>query len=363
MILVVGAGIAGLSAALALAPFGEVLVAERRPSAAANAGAGIQLTPNAVKAMAAIGAGEEVAARASRPAGLTVAAAGGGAPLTRLDFGEMEATFGAPYLTASRADLAAGLLAAVAAEAHITVRYDSAVTRLEERPAGWHVPEMALDAAFVVVADGVASPLRAALCNERARDSGFVAWRGTAPDDGGRDTRLTLGAGCHLVRYALAGRADNIVFVTKGERPPETFSRTPIATALSGAGDFTPWPIRAMPAPRFALRDGAFVGDASHAMPPFLAQGGAMAIEDAAVLRAAVATHGLATAAGTAYATARTERVRRLAAQTQRQGTIYHLAPPFALARDIAMRRLGPRGILSQVGWVYGFTPSQRLGG
>ncbi|GAB5376069.1 MAG: FAD-dependent monooxygenase [Acuticoccus sp.] len=358
MILVVGAGIAGLSAALALAPFGDVVVVERRSDAAANAGAGIQLSPNAIKALAAIGARETVAARASAPAGLTIRAAGRPAPLTRLDYGAMDATFGAPYLTASRADLAAGLLAAVAAQPAITLRYDCALEALEAAPGGgWRAAGLDATPDFVVVADGVGSPLRGQLIGDAPRATPFVAWRGSAADEGSADTELTMATGCHLVRYALANRRDNIVFITKGARHPATITAGPMAAPLAAVTDWTPWPIRVRPRARFALDRGVLIGDAAHAMPPFLAQGGAMAIEDAAVLGAMVTRHGLGATAAVAYEGERQARINRLAAQTGRQGGIYHLPVPLSLPRDMAMRRLGAAGILSRVGWIYGWQP------
>lgn len=360
MILVVGAGIGGLLAALALAPFGDVLVAERRSAEAANAGAGIQLTPNAVKALAAIGAREAVEARAARPEGLEVRAAGRADPLVRLPYADMEARFGAPYLTAARADLAAALMEAVAAEPAITVRHDLAVDTITLGEAGFRVPGLGV-AEFVVAADGVGSAVRRALFGDGAEATPNIAWRGTAPENNSSVTELTMASGAHLVRYALGGGHDNMVLIAGETLHPTVLAEGPLGPLLAGVTTWTPWPIRAQRTMRYHFDRAVLVGDAAHAMPPFLAQGGAMAIEDAAVLKAAVATHGLTAAAASAYGAARRERIRRVAARTERQGAIYHLGSPLALARNLALRRLGARGILAQVGWIYDFQPPERL--
>jgi len=362
MILVVGAGIAGLSAALALAPYGDVVVAERRSAVAANAGAGIQLSPNAVKSLGAIGAREAVAARASRPSGLEVQAAGRRGSLVRLDYGAaIERRFGAPYLTAARADLAAALAEACAGRPSITIRHDFAVETLTPVEGGLLAPGLDEPAAFVVAADGVSSALRAKAFGDAPEDTPYIAWRGTAPDNGSPFTELTLARDAHLVRYAIAGDRDNMVLIAGNRLSPEMLASRPLGPRLAGVPGWTPWPIRVRRRLRFNTGAMALTGDAAHAMPPFLAQGGALAIEDAAVLGAAVATHGLSAAAASAYAAARRDRVRRIAAQTGRQGVIYHLASPMSLARDAVMRRMGPGGILSQVGWIYAFEPPTRL--
>jgi salicylate hydroxylase len=102
----------------------------------------------------------------------------------------------------------------------------------------------------------------------------------------------------------------------------------------------------------------ALTGDAAHAMLPFMAQGGAMAIEDAAVLAAMIARHGAGPAALAAYEAARKPRVARVARESARTGRIYHLAPPLSLARDAAMRALGPRRLLARLDWLYGWRPA-----
>ncbi|KAF0121666.1 MAG: monooxygenase [Xanthobacteraceae bacterium] len=98
------------------------------------------------------------------------------------------------------------------------------------------------------------------------------------------------------------------------------------------------------------------LGDAAHAMLPFAAQGGAMAIEDAAVLARACASRPDDLAgAFRAYERARAGRVARVQDLARRNGMIYHLAGPMAVARDMAMRLLGGSGLIARQDWIYGF--------
>jgi salicylate hydroxylase len=102
----------------------------------------------------------------------------------------------------------------------------------------------------------------------------------------------------------------------------------------------------------------ALLGDAAHAMLPFAAQGAGMAIEDAAVLAKTLGDGPTETAAQIAtalkrYARLRRARVARVQRTARRSGRIYHLAGPFALARDLTIRALGPQRMLARQNWIY----------
>ncbi|MEM8551652.1 MAG: FAD-dependent monooxygenase [Pseudomonadota bacterium] len=357
MILVVGAGIAGLAAAISLSRYGEVVVAERRSAVAANAGAGIQLAPNAVKALRFIGAADAVDAVADTPDGLEVWSAGRRRPTTFAPYVDFPHLFGAPTLTASRAGLHGALLSLAASNPSVSILYDQPVGRVEGVAGGWEVADVGTFS-FVVAADGVNSAVRARVEGDHAQAIAQVAWRGSSGGDLPSSTRLSLSAGTHLVRYKLSDQTDNVVLVTPERLPhPSALSSRRIGALIKDVSGWSPWPIRIFRRHRYGRGTLAYCGDAAHAMPPFLAQGGAMALEDASVLAAAVEREGLSPAAVDLYRAARLPRTKRLAAQTDRQGTIYHLPAPFSLARDMAMARLGPNAILRQVGWIYGWSP------
>lgn len=356
LVVVVGAGIGGLAAALALNGIADVIVLERRGAQAANAGAGIQISPNAFKALRAIGAADRVAATACAPDALVVRS--GGRVVVRVAYRPaMEQRYGAPYLTASRAALHAAL-GDEAAALRIEVRYDVATDEIEFVPGGCHVPGIADRADLVVAADGIASSLRAKIVGDAPRETGWTAWRGNGRVAEGNETDLVLGSGHHLVRYPLSDENENCVLVARDARGPQIVARTATGAMMADVETWMAWPMRVRLPHVYHRGRVAFVGDGAHAMLPFLAQGGAMALEDAAVLGAMVRAHGLTDAALEAYGNARSSRVARVAAQAARQGSIYHMAAPLSLARDIALRRLGAQGVYKRMDWIYGWHPA-----
>lgn len=343
MFTVVGAGIAGLASALALAPHGPVRVLERRDREAAQGGAGIQLAPNAMAALDALGLADTVRQRASAPDRLAIRTAGRARDLIALHYPPLSARYGAPFLTIARARLMETLLHAAEANGAIEIVYNTPASGDGE-------------ATLRVAADGVHSALRSRLIGDAPRDTGACAWRASgAPAED--HTELTMGPGYHLVRYPLAGQRDNLVLVTRGGRHP-TSLRAPVAAALDGATGWTPWPIKVRPRHRYAMDNTAFVGDAAHAMTPYLAQGGAMALEDAVTLGAAVSAHGATPAALSHYAAARSTRVKRLARQSDGQALVYHLSIPASLVRDFAMARFGPAAVVKRMDWVWRWRPA-----
>ncbi|UOM34461.1 FAD-dependent monooxygenase [Acuticoccus sp. I52.16.1] len=356
MFVVIGAGIAGLAASIALAEAGPVVVLERRGEDAANAGAGIQIAPNAVKALSVLGALEDVARVATAPEALVVRAPEQAAPLVRLPYGPaIVARYGAPYYTLSRAALHGALLAA-ALRRGVVVRHDHAARHVHQTDTGCTVAGAEMDAALVVAADGVNSSTRRALVGDAPRDTGWIAWRGTG-DTAGGTTELVMGSGHHLVRYALSDEDANYVLVApQKSRGPAGIARTPTGRLIADVAQWTPWPIAVRPRHVFAAGRVAFIGDAAHAMVPFLAQGAAMALEDAAILKLAVAALGPTPAALARYADARRPRTRRIAAMSEQQGSVYHLPFPLDRVRNATMRTLGPRAILRRVDPVYAWS-------
>jgi len=102
----------------------------------------------------------------------------------------------------------------------------------------------------------------------------------------------------------------------------------------------------------------ALSGDAAHPMLPYLAQGAGMAIEDAAVLAKCLGEAPSNNAAGIAaalehYARLRRGRVQRVQRTARQQGHIYHLTGPLALARDLAIKAMGPTRMLARQDWIY----------
>jgi salicylate hydroxylase len=390
-IIIAGAGIAGLSAALAIGRLGRrVLVLEKAP-ALTEAGAGIQLSPNASRYLRHWGVLERLRGAALQPQAVVIRRARDAAVLARLPLGDAESRWGAPYLVAHRADLQATLRTAVADAPGIEFRLGVAVAGFaaeEDRVAvGARRGAMRLrfDGAALIGADGLWSDVRERLAlpgDMPPRAAGRTAWRAAVASDAlpgefaAPEVNLWLGRRAHLVHYPVrGGNTVNVVAIAEdtprsgngaefwdGRRDPallhQAFARwhAKPRALLSAGTDWRSWPLYER-APLNARSAGrvTLAGDAAHPMLPFLAQGAAQAIEDAAALERALRSHADIAAAFADYETARSARAARIEAASRRQGDIYHMPEPAALARDIVMRVLGPRRMLARQDWIYDY--------
>jgi salicylate hydroxylase len=387
-IIIVGAGIGGLTTALLLSARGhEVTLVERR-TGFSEAGAGIQLSPNASRILIDVGLGPALRRAASAPDGVVVRALASGRALGEVALGDFaQRRFGAPYLVIHRAGLQTILLDALRSRPGIRFLVGRSATALESETARATVTVEAangiaetLVADAVLGADGLWSTARAAIGDRRQPiHRGVAAWRATIsrdtapPEFRSNKTGLWLGRAGHVVHYPIAdGRLLNIVALVRRTDAVEGWSAAgDRATLLRGFGAAAPnllgllgspdewqvWSLFDLPARSMAKGRIALLGDAAHPVLPFLAQGGALAIEDAAALAASLAHHPDVPAALSAYAGTRLRRVRRVQAAARRIGRIYHASGVVALARDLVMRRLGPDGMAERYAWLYGWTP------
>ncbi|HKG84433.1 MAG TPA: FAD-dependent monooxygenase [Beijerinckiaceae bacterium] len=383
---VAGAGIGGLTAALALAARGwEVTLVERR-TAFSTDGAGIQLSPNASRILIDLGLGPALRRAASEPARVAIRALASGREIGAVALGAfMRERFGAPYYVVHRAELQTLLLDAVRARATIRLMMGRAVIGGRERPDGTSITvenaagaRDTLEADLAVAADGLWSRLRAAGEDWRAPQyRGFAAWRATIPCTDapaglvGDETGLWLGRDRHVVHYPIAGgRLLNIVAVERRAAPVEGWAEPGDRAELVAAFAAAAAPLRALVAaapawqlwslfdlPAAAMRRGrlALVGDAAHPVLPFLAQGGALAIEDAAVLAGVLAGAKDVAAALAGYERARLPRARRIQQAARRNGAAYHAGGVKAFIRDAVIRQLGPERMALRFAWLYGW--------
>ena len=388
-IVVAGAGIGGLTAALALAQAGFHVTVLERAGAIEEVGAGVQLAANATRCLQALGVYERVRAHAVLPTGFAVMDGRRGSILTSAPMGEAaEKRFGGPFLVIHRADLQAALAAAAREMPAIDIRLGRTVDGFSalsngiavqaERQDGAEGEESeSIHARALIGADGLRSAVRAVLHpGVRPSFRHRAAWRATIPGSAlpsrlaDAVTRLWLGPGAHLVSYPVkAGTAINLVAVTPDERqvhgwglaaaPEELLAHyagwsADALTLLHAPDSWLRWALFDLdPLPAWGAGPVTLLGDAAHAMPPFLAQGAAQAIEDAVVLAGCVKGASDIPAALRQYEALRQPRTARVQTAARGMDRIYHLSGPARLARDLVMRARSGDAVLERYRWIY----------
>ena len=377
---VAGAGIAGLTLALALAKFGATVVVLERSATISEFGAGLQISPNARKILNNLGLDEALSARSLEPAGIDIYPHKSAAPLVTMELGAIMAErFGAPYSVMHRADLADALYKACRRFANIDILFGVRSWDLVSHARGVTV---SIDEAngqtrtgrglAFIGADGVHSQTRTQLLDgPQAQYENRVAWRTLVPFDSVAGqialdrVSVLFGADHHLVCYPLPHRRQvNLALFSKLAKPQNDLGNRPalrqqsprVGVLLTAAGDtWTPWPLYTVSTRRWHGGNIGLIGDAAHAMVPFQAQGAAMGIEDAAALAPLLITHPNAEAAFEIYESQRQQRVARVARTSASNGRIFHMRWPFSYARDMVVSLQGPRGHIRRLAWLYGY--------
>jgi salicylate hydroxylase len=389
-LLVAGAGMGGLATAIAAVRAGWEARVFEQAAAFSEAGAGLQLGPNATRRLQAWGLGPDLHRDGAFPAWLRVRSAGDGKQLAAMELGEdFVRRYGAPYVTLHRADLH-GMLRVHAQAAGAQLQLGTTIASVAQDADGVVLgtnQSARLEGTALAGADGLWSVVRSQVWPGAAapQPTGHLAYRALLQQQDlpahlrSGDVTIWLGPRLHAVTYPVRqGRWLNAVVIVHGvaagsaqdwDLPGvgvDLMRALDTAAACSSLKDLA----RAAPAWRLwvlhelapladasAMAHGrvALVGDAAHPMRPYFAQGAGMAIEDADELgRCLAQVQGGASELPLAlqrYAASRWERNARVQRRSARNGRIFHATGPLRRGRDLALKLLGER--LLDSGWLY----------
>ncbi|HUK69494.1 MAG TPA: FAD-dependent monooxygenase [Streptosporangiaceae bacterium] len=370
-ILVIGGGIGGLAAALAISRTGRHVRVLERSRQFGEIGAGIQLAPNATRILDRLGLVGRACSVGVLPRRLVLADAVDGRELTALDLTDFPDRYGAPYIVLHRSDLLDILLQGCT-DAGVGLEAAADVTELRDDGASVHVTcadGRAFHGVAAIGADGLRSRSRTLFSDDQAICSGYVAYRGAVPTEqverhaDGRDVVAWIGPGLHFVQYPLRrGQMYNQVAVFRSDafRRGEADWGTPaeldqrfsaccghVQESIRLLGRDNRWPMQdRLPIPTWAKGRIALLGDAAHPMLQYLAQGGCQAIEDASALAAALERHCCRPPTGAnveaallAYQQVRAPRTARVQRAARTWGEIWHLDGAGKLVRDELFRQ------------------------
>jgi len=351
-ILIVGAGIGGLAAALALLRDGHDVAVYEQADRLAELGAGVQISANGARALFALGLEGAIRRVWSEPAGKEIRLWNTGETWKLFDLGaESAARYGAPYFMIHRADLHTALVDAVRAVRPDAIHLGARASGFDDggKSVTLHLANgERVSGDALIGADGVHSRIRNILLgDDKPEFTGCMAWRGLVPVDKlPAHTRRNVGVnwvgpGGHVINYFLR-RGEIFNFVGIVERDWRVESWTERGTREECAADFAGWneDIHAVirniaepykwallgrtPLTRFSYGRATLVGDAAHPTLPMLAQGANMAIEDGMVLARCIAAYDDAETALAHYDAARIERTAKLVRGANEMAKRFH---------------------------------------
>lgn len=373
-VLIVGGGIGGLTAALALSRAGCRVSVFERAKNFQPIGAGLQLSANALSVLEKIG----LTMRGKNGIDITntdVRDGTSGKLISRIATPDNNNT-----LVISRPDLQSALLYAVTADENIELNTDAEVV---DMLGGKSVTSLTLANGTIrtgdvlIGADGVWSQTRRMINSARPDYSGRIAWRATMPLSDvpkgiSRHTvTLWLAKGAHLVTYPIAnGASFNAVGIIQDDWQAEGWTEkgnmadlalafsdwhSPVQRLLQMTDSWQKWALCTIdPTVEWTKGRMALLGDAAHAMVPFMAQGAGMSIEDSWVLarHLSKANRESVPEALTSYQAERQDRVTKVWETSMQQGKIYHLSGPMRLSRNLVMQA-GGSVLKNRYNWIY----------
>jgi 2-polyprenyl-6-methoxyphenol hydroxylase-like FAD-dependent oxidoreductase len=368
---VVGAGVGGLAAGVALQRRGWDVSVLERAGALEAVGAGLALAPNALKALDVLGVGDRVRSQSTLQGEAGIVRPDG-RWISRTTADVAVARYGDPTVVLHRAALVELLAGALAPG---TLRLGADVTAVQAATGTVHTAAHgALTADVVVAADGINSPVRRALFPHHPAPvyAGVTSWRMVVPAPAqpvvpvetwgrGRVFGVTVLGDGRVYCYATAPAPAGARAADEKAELVRLFGawHAPVPQLIASADQVLRTDIRYLGTalPTFHCGRVVLLGDAAHAMTPNLGQGGCQALEDAVVLAAyAALPDGLAR-----YSAERVPRTAAVAAASRRIGRLTMVSNPAAvLLRDAALQlagRLGPNLVLKQMDPVLGWRP------
>ncbi|MGO4304990.1 3-hydroxybenzoate 6-monooxygenase [Cupriavidus sp. RAF12] len=388
-VLIVGGGIGGLAAALALARKGVRVELLEQAEKIGEIGAGIQLAANAFAALDALGVGEAARGRAVFTDYLNLRDAIDASDIARVDVGAAyRERFGNPYAVIHRADIHLSILEAVQDHPLITFRTATQVHALHQDDNGVTVIDQRGErhtADAVIGCDGVKSAIRHALIGDEPRVTGHVVYRavvdvGNMPEDLQVNAPVVwAGPHCHLVHYPLRGGQQYNLVVTFHSREQETWgvrdgSKEEVLSYFEGIHPLphqmldrpTSWKRWATadrdPVERWSFGRATILGDAAHPMTQYVAQGACQALEDAVTLGAAVeATDGDFVEAFRLYEQARIPRTARVLYAARDMGRVYHAKGVDRFVRNTLWTGRTQAQFYDALQWLHGWRAERAL--
>ncbi|PIB24072.1 hypothetical protein BFP76_02175 [Amylibacter kogurei] len=389
---IVGAGIGGITTALALAMRGWDVNVLERAAKIQEVGAGLQISPNGMKVLQSLGVTDYINEKWFEPENIELRMGATGRRIFQIPMkAQAQNRWGARYVQIHRADLLNGLLAALHARVGNVVQTNCQVTGYQNAHATPSVicaDGRMIEADLIVGADGIRSEIRTQMIGpDKPRFTGNTAWRSVVPMDR-LGEQVPPPAGCiwagssrHAVTTRIrAGKVANFVGIV--ETDVWTSEGWSVQGEKSDAlADFDGWdPIiqtiieKSPNMFRWALFDRAplkqwsdgnvvLLGDAAHPMLPSMAQGAVQAIEDAYVLAQTVSSAPNIAQGASLYFEKRIKRCTKIQAISTRNLRMFHrhgaMARCFTYAPLWAVGQIAPNILLAKNDWIYGFDPTR----
>ncbi|MDX3894997.1 3-hydroxybenzoate 6-monooxygenase [Pusillimonas sp.] len=382
-VIVVGGGIGGLAAALALTRRNIQVLLLEQAAEIGEIGAGIQLGPNAFAALDALGVGEAARKRAVFTDHCIMMDAIDATEIVRIETGEaFRSKFGGPYAVIHRADIHLSILEAVQHDPLIEFRTSTHVSDIKVKTDGVEVIDAEGNiyrADAVVGCDGVKSVVRARTIGVQHRVTGHVVYRAVVEQENMpadlqvNAPMLWAGPRCHLVHYPLRGGKQYNLVVTFHSREEEEWgvrdgSKEEVLSYFQGIharphqmlDKPTSWrrwaTADADPVDEWGTGRCTILGDAAHPMTQYMAQGACMALEDAVTLGEAVARcEGDFDAAFRMYESIRIPRTARVVWSTREMGRIYHAKGVERTVRNLLWKGKTQEQFYAALEWLYGW--------